>query len=103
MFALYLFSIRGFIVQNIGSNISYTDAIQAYEILSPDIIFCIVNDGNVLCPTHDYINKLARHMRNCTLIVVGEHAYSNLTNPLDNVKVLLNLNEVFNYIDKVDS
>lgn len=102
LFAQYLFSKRGYNVQNIGSRITYTDAIQAYEILNPDIIFCIVNDGNVLCPAQDYINKLARHIRNCTLVVVGEHAYKNLSNPPENVMVALNLNQVFNYIDSVD-
>lgn len=103
LFAQYLFSKRGFNVQNIGSNISYTDAIQAYEILDPKIIFCVVNDGNVLCPTQDYINKLSRHLRNCTLIVVGDYAYKNLTDPPENVKVFLNLNEAFQHVDRVHS
>lgn len=99
LFIHFLLRDSGFKVVNLGRNVSLDDLLQASEVHHPDYIFTLINEGLFKDSVKDYIEKLALHCRNSTILLSGIQISRQHIKSRKNWITFDGLDEILHYIE----
>lgn len=99
LFIHYILKVRNMRVINIGSNISFDDLRDAYEIAKPDYIFTMINEAKSRFNPETYIQKVSDFFEECSVVFSGYQVVQQKIESKGNCTILNSLDEVLNFLE----
>lgn len=96
IFLQYILRSKGLNVVLVGFDLSIKDVLDAYQVLTPDFIYTIINEELKDHNLETYINYIAKSIDDCKLVLSGFKFLSSLKEMPDNC---INLNDMDSVID----
>ena len=101
LFVNYLIKQRGHCVIYLGLNTSLNDLTDACSIKRPDFIFTMITETYSSQPIQDYVDELSKAFDESTILISGYQVVAQRVPTCGNVRVLLGLEDMIRFIDKV--
>jgi MerR family transcriptional regulator, light-induced transcriptional regulator len=99
LFLTYLIKVRGGNVFYLGSNVPYTEVLEAISVYKPEFIFTLFNDSFSDKTLQPYIDDICKASSPGIVGVSGYQVSTQKINPSDNLILFDSLNEIINFID----
>ncbi len=101
LFMYFLLKTRRHQVTYLGSEISFEDLRDAYNIRKPDYVFTLINEPFQKISIQQYVNNLATQFVDCQILLSGYQVISKELCLADNISVCASFDETIQFIDDI--